>query len=312
MKIKNLYLNGMYPAIHGMRNAYDSWDKSDTLIVERAPMTVSSLRVMNPEPSESTTPFTKSIHSDVIDYDNFDSINTIYFTKNEEMKEFNPTIVKHPNFERACYKIKKIESKEDKYAYIDETLNKDYYITCDLPILIGKNDIKLARKLIKGGPVHSKFERMIVLYMDLTASFDFWKEYDTYKVGTVANSCSTMHTITRKPLTIENFSTYDLTEKDIEFMKKNIEYYNEILNDPNVSTLEKTRRLSKLNMVGFEQMRTIEFNYCNIASIMRWRPNHTLQEWRNLCIFLRKLPYFEILYGDKYKEELEEENASTN
>lgn len=311
MKIENIYLNGFYPAIRGMRNPYDSWNKSDTLFVERKPMTVFDLRVVDPT-NLRLNAFSESEKRDYIDDSDSSEIRTKYFSNsNKELKIFNPIFEKDPWYERPCYEIKFIEKEYGD----DIVLNKIYHITCDVPVILGKNDIKLARKLIKGGTVHSKFERMIVLYMDLTASFDFWKEYDTYKVGTVANSCSTMHTIAKHPLSIENFSTADLTDKDIEFMKKNIEYYNSIVNDPNITKLEKTRRLSKLNMLAFEQKRTIELDYCTIASIMKWRHNHTLKEWRDLCVFFRRLPYFEILYGESeidINEKLEEANASTN
>ena len=314
MKIENIFLNGFYPAIRGMRNPYNSWDKSDTLFVERRPMTVSELRVIDPANLHSTA-FSENVKRDWINDSDKNEILTKYFSdSNKELKIFNPIFEKNPFFERPCYVLRFYE-EDEKAKSLGIKLSTGYFITCDLPVILGVNDIKLARKLIKGGTVHSKFERMIVLYMDLTASFDFWKEYDTYKVGTVANSCSTMHTISKHPLTIENFSTADLTDKDIEFMKKNIEYYNSIVNNPNITKLEKTRRLSKLNMLAFEQKRTIELDYCTIASIMKWRHNHTLKEWRDLCVFFRKLPYFEILYGESeidIGKDLEEANASTN
>lgn len=310
MKIENIYLNGFYPAILGMRNAYDSWDRSDTLFVERKPMTVSDLRVVDPT-NLRLNAFSESEKRDYIDDSDSSEIKTKYFSKsNIQLEMFNPIFEKDPWFERPCYELKFIMDESDGIK-----ISEIYHITCDIPIILGENDIKLARKLIKGGTVHSKFERMIVLYINLTASFDFWKEYDTYKVGTVANSCSTMHTISKHPLSIENFSTSDLTDKDIEFMKKNIEYYNSIVNDPNITKLEKTRRLSKINMLGFEQKRTIELDYCTIASIMKWRHNHTLKEWRDLCAFFRRLPYFEILYGESeidIGKDLEETNASAN
>jgi hypothetical protein len=175
-----------------MRNAYDSWDRSDTLFVERKPMTVSELRIVDPTNLRLNT-FSESEKRDYIDDSDSNKILTKYFSNsNIELEKFNPIFTKHPIYERPCYKI---EFLEDIHATFSYTTN--YYITCDVPIILGENDIKLARKLIKGGTVHSKFERMIVLYINLTASFDFWKEYDTYKVGTVANSCSTMHTLAK-------------------------------------------------------------------------------------------------------------------
>lgn len=164
--------------------------------------------------------------------------------------------------------------------------------------LIGPDDLRLCKQLIDGGSVHSKFERFITVTMDITASFDFWKEYDTYKISTNSNGCSTMHTIALHEITIDNFSLADLREKDIEQMKLHIEYMNtHVLNDDSLSTLEKTRILSKINFLGYEQRRTVQFSYRTLSEMIRWRKNHKLDEWRRFVSeYLSKLPYVESFY----------------
>ena len=151
---------------------------------------------------------------------------------------------------------------------------------------------------INGGEPNSKYLRDITVTLDITASFDFWKEFDTYKVGTVANSCSTMHTITKHAITIDNISTADLREKDIKNIEEKwLPILNEVLDDESLSALEKTRILSKMNLVGFEQKRTIKLNYQVIKNMNVWRMGHKLKEWRVLInVYFKNLPYVESLF----------------
>ena len=163
---------------------------------------------------------------------------------------------------------------------------------------IGPKDMKLAKTLVKAGSEHRKFMRQIFVSVDITAPLYIWKEIDTYKVGTVANSCSTMHTITKHPITIENISTADLREKDIKNIEEKwLPILNEIVNDESLSALEKTRILSKMNLVGFEQKRTIKLNYQVIKNMNVWRMGHKLKEWRVLInVYFKNLPYVESLF----------------
>lgn len=119
-----------------------------------------------------------------------------------------------------------------------------------------------------------------------------------YKISTVSNSCSTMHTITKHPLTIDNFSTSDLRDVDIAYIKQNIiPYLNGVINDEHLSTLEKTRILSKMNLLGFEQKRTYQCNYEVLHNMYVWRKNHKLYEWRYFMNeYVAKLPYFKEFY----------------
>lgn len=180
----------------------------------------------------------------------------------------------------------------------DRKLTQTMKVKSDGPYFLGDKDLKLAKSLINAGSVHSKFERSIYAYMDITASFDFWKEYDTYKVATVANSCSTMHKITSRDISLTDYSLADLRQKDIDFIKNTIiPYLNEVVNNEFLSDLEKTRILSKINLMGYQQKRTLTLSYATLHNIYTWRHNHKLYEWRYLCNeIIKYLPYFNALY----------------
>ena len=199
------------------------------------------------------------------------------------------------------YNIDKSVIDSEKYPEYSRNID----VETDRVAIIGKNDMDLMQRLvshdqtsINGGEPNSKYLRDITVTLDITASFDFWKEFDTYKVGTVANSCSTMHTITKHPITIENISTADLREKDIKNIEEKwLPILNEVLDDKSLSALEKTRILSKMNLVGFEQKRTIKLNYQVIKNMNVWRMGHKLKEWRVLInVYFKNLPYVESLF----------------
>lgn len=184
---------------------------------------------------------------------------------------------------------------------LDDPMNNQFVsITMDDNPIIGEKDLKLATTLISGGTVHSKFARYITVTMDITASLDFFKEYDTYKVATVANSTSTMHTITKHPITIDNFSTADLRDIDINYIKSHIiPYLNGVIDDKDLSDIEKTRILSKINLLGWEQTRTVLLNYEILHNMYIWRKNHKLYEWRYFMNeYVSKFPYFKEFYID--------------
>lgn len=285
LKVEEISVVGFKPALRGMRNPYDSWKHSDTQFpimphyldkenFESFKKIYNTDQLYDPETQNITFNSVTIPVGDPSDAENYKEY--VYY--------FNPIL------NIMCFNCKSHDGKSDEIHIIE----------VDKIPLIGSEDLKLMTKLIRGGTVNSKYARMIVVYMDITASFDFWKEYDTYKVGTVADSCSTMHTITRHKLSIDNFSTADLRQKDIEQIQKNIDYYNnEVLDDESLSDLEKTRIMSKLNLTGFEQKRTVMLSYEVIANMMRWRRGHKLEEWRYLCnqIFIN-LPYIKPMYVD--------------
>lgn len=282
LQVENIEIVGFKPAIRGMRNPYDSWAKSDSIF----PI----MPHYNNE--EEYKAFCKQFSVDAL-YDSQTEKNG-FLTYEYSVKDKDGIEHTYQHYYNPVLNTMYFASKDH------EGVSEAHLIEVDRVPLIGQADLELEKKLINAGSVHSKFERYLVVYMDVTGSFDFWKEYDTYKVGTVANSCSTMHTITKHPLTIDNFSTADLTADDIEYIKRNLPYLNKIIDDDSISTLEKTRRLSKLNFVGFQQKRTLMLNYGVIHNILKWRSNHKLEEWRYFCNqILANLPYIQAMYIDK-------------
>ena len=279
MKVEHLKVVGFEEAMRGMRNAYDSWNKADSYIVP------------NVVPGTSEFKNKLKIYPDKL-LSQGDMFSHVVENTNECI-HYNPWTQN--------YNINKNVIDSEKYPEYNYNIN----VETDRVAIIGKNDIDLMQRLIShdqsiinGGEPNSKFLRDITVTLDITASFDFWKEFDTYKVGTVANSCSTMHTITKHPITIENISTADLREKDIKNIEEKwLPILNEIVNDESLSALEKTRILSKMNLVGFEQKRTIKLNYQVIKNMNVWRMGHKLKEWRVLInVYFKNLPYVESLF----------------
>ena len=166
--------------------------------------------------------------------------------------------------------------------------------------IIGKNDMDLMRRLAAGGPVHAKYRRMITVYVDITAPLYFWKEFDTYKVGTVANSCSTMHKIHAKEFTLEDFSCEHLSEPSLKNLRSVIkcmnDYREEFLKDKDK---HNWWQMIQLLPSSYNQRRTVMLNYEVLANIYRSRINHKLDEWRDFCEWIKTLPYSEIIIGEK-------------
>ena len=279
MKVEHLKVVGFEEAMRGMRNAYDSWNKADSYIIP------------NVVPGTSEFKNKLKIYPDKL-LSQGDMFSHVVENTNECI-HYNPWTQN--------YNINKNVIDSEKYPEYNYNID----VETDRVAIIGKNDMDLMQRLIShdqsiinGGEPNSKFLRDITVTLDITASFDFWKEFDTYKVGTVANSCSTMHTITKHPITIENISTADLREKDIKNIEEKwLPILNEIVNDESLSVLEKTRILSKMNLVGFEQKRTIKLNYQVIKNMNVWRMGHKLKEWRVLInVYFKNLPYVESLF----------------
>lgn len=225
IEITNTMVEGFEPAIRGMRNSWDSWDKSDSLIC----------------------------NADVIG--NCPMI-------------FNP-------FEPA------VECSDERFRHC----------------CIGKNDLALMKKLIKAGTDHRKFLRMITVWCDITAPRMFL-EFDTYKVGTVSNSCSTMHTILKKP-----FTHYDFDLDPDLFALKLIDHLNfirdRVIESNDVGNTSETNRLWRhlINLLpqSYHQKRTVMLNYEVLMNIYKARKNHKLDEWKEFCKWVEKLPYMKEL-----------------
>jgi hypothetical protein len=162
------------------------------------------------------------------------------------------------------------------------------------PVPIGKADLALARKLCRAGSDHRKFLRQIMVSMDITAPLYWWKEFDTYKVGTVANSCSTMHTIHKRELTMEDFSCEHLMTKEKQMLKVLINLLNEDIMVYNADTNQKAFwwQIIQLMPSSFNQKRTVTLNYEVLLNMYHARRNHKLDEWRTFCGYIEGMPYF--------------------
>ena len=197
----------------------------------------------------------------------------------------------------------------------------------DTDYSIGPNDQALMMQLAKGGPVHAKYRRMIVVYVDITAPLYWWKEFDTYKVGTVANSCSTMHKIQAKEFVLDDFShdhlvddnedglgddTYTILEEydghelfwsPIDILGTTIKALNQ-----NRKMFLKTRdrkywwQMIQLLPSSYNQKRTIMMNYEVLSGIYPARKDHKLDEWHDFCYWVEGLPYAKFILAGEYYE----------
>ena len=212
----------------------------------------------------------------------------------------------------------------DSYISTMETVNDIGDINeIELNFVLGEKDHKLMDNLNAGGPVHAKYRRMIPVYLDITAPLYWWKEFDTYKVGTVANSCSTMHKSHANEFTLEDFSWehllsdpcyyedgphQDIKEPDYDWHR----WYapKEILEDWIIPSLNKCReaylktkdkrywwQMIQLLPSSYNQKRTVMLNYEVLVGIYRWRKDHKLDEWREFCEWIESLPYSELITG---------------
>ena len=192
---------------------------------------------------------------------------------------------------------------------------------------IGPNDLDLMTRLRNAGTDHRKFMRMITVYLDITAPLYWWKEFDTYKVGTVANSCSTMHKIHDKEFTLDDFSCEHLFKEDdvggmyysataeeeftsMDVLKVVIEALNTYrktyiaVKADTVSDYDHTPKEYWLQMIqllpsSYNQKRTVMLNYEVLANLYKSRRNHKLDEWHTFCDWIESLPYSELITGEK-------------
>lgn len=173
----------------------------------------------------------------------------------------------------------------------------------DGEFVAGENDLALMTKLARAGSDHRKFMRMIVVTMDILAPLYWWKEYDTYKVGTVANSCSTMHKIHAKKFTLDDFSHDHLSESSLKALNCLIEVLN-TEREEFLSTKDKAHWWQMIQLLpsSYNQMRTVQVNYEVLAHMYHSRKDHKLDEWRSFCETVRALPYSELIteiYGEE-------------
>lgn len=202
--------------------------------------------------------------------------------------------------------------KSDSFHAFDEDTMDDIFV-------IGDNDLALMKKLAAAGTDHRKFMRMINVTMDITAPLYWWKEFDTYKVGTIRNSCSTMHKIHAKEFTLADFSREHLFTSDLQLYQINdleeetpVEIQTSALEILNV-TIQALNRYRKLYLEtndkqywhqliqllpsSYNQRATIQLNYEVLTNMYKSRKNHKLDEWRKFCEEIQKLPYSDLITG---------------
>ena len=166
----------------------------------------------------------------------------------------------------------------------------------DSHTVFGPNDLDLAMRLAKAGSDHRKYLRMVFVSVDVTAPLYWWKEYDTYKVATVANSTSTMHKIHSKPFSMDDFSCDHMTDGTKKFMETVVaELENIRLRFKETKSKDDWYDMIQLLPSSYNQMRTCTFNYETLINIYRARKNHKLAEWHTFCDWIETLPYAEQL-----------------
>jgi hypothetical protein len=209
------------------------------------------------------------------------------------------------------------ENCEECIYYADYTVCKYNHIHECLNFKAGPNDLDLMTRLRNAGTDHRKFMRMIVVYMNVTAPLYWWKEFDTYKVGTAANSCSTMHKIADKEFTFDDFSHEKLIKSvcmeiqeqhirisPIQALATTIECLNSY-RDLYLQTKDKKYWWQMIQLLpsSYNQRRTVMLNYEVLANIYKSRRNHKLDEWHTFCDLIESLPYSELITGREEKND---------
>lgn len=202
------------------------------------------------------------------------------------------------NFDNAIRGMRNpMKSWDNSDSYSTHIENPGTLNTAPFQFFIGDEDLKLARGLAHAGSDERKFLRQIFVSVDVTAPLYWWKEYDTYKVGTVANSESTMHTISKRLLKLEDFSHDRLSPAGLDFLmwsvlpflNARVQRFNETKDKYDWYDIIQTLPTS------FNQMRTCTLNYENLVNIYHARKNHKLDEWHVFCDWIRTLPYWEAI-----------------
>ena len=187
--------------------------------------------------------------------------------------------------------------------------NSSFCMECEcnkIGYRLGENDISLMQRLSNAGTEHRKYMRMMPVYVRITAPLYWWKEFDTYKVGTVANSCSTMHKIAEKGFTLGDFSIEHLND-DRSAELSNVEWLEHLIHHLNrdrlrfIETKDKQYWWQMIQLLPslYNQTRNVMLNYEVLANIYRQRKNHKLDEWREVCKWIESLPYSELITGEE-------------
>lgn len=208
-------------------------------------------------------------------------------------------------FEHAIRGMRNPMNSWDKSdSYFMDNSGTDCPCECPYGFIVGKNDFELMKKLANAGTDHRKFMRMIVVYADITAPLYWWKEFDTYKVGTVRNSCSTMHKIQDKEFTLEDFSCEHLIDTCLlESVLNELNIYRSIYfqtdeYEPEFSKKDIWWQMIQLLPSSYNQRATVMLNYEVLANIYHSRKAHKLDEWREFCKWIETLQYSELITGE--------------
>lgn len=198
-----------------------------------------------------------------------------------------------PSWEQWEIVIEGMRNPKNSWDRIDSKFDVG---SSDTEIFLGVNDEKLMKTLVAGGPVHAKFRRMLPVFITLSAPLYWWKEADTYRVGVVRNSCSTMHKIQAKEFTLDDFSTENLNDYALQNLKQTIEVLN-YNRERFLKTKDKEYwwQLIQLLPSSYNQKATIMVNYEVLYNMYMWRKNHKLDEWHTFCDMIETLPYADIL-----------------
>lgn len=188
----------------------------------------------------------------------------------------------------------------DSHIGCTNCANHDCGHSFDHSFQLGKNDHELMMNLRNAGTDHRKFMRMITVYMDITAPLYWWKEFDTYKVGTVVNSCSTMHKIQQIEFTLDDFSHEHLDDESLRLLQQIIYYLNAVREAREwPKSLERKKdlwwQMIQLLPSSFNQKRTVMLNYEVLTNIYKSRHNHKLDEWLEFCAQIKGMPYSELI-----------------
>ena len=195
------------------------------------------------------------------------------------------------NLARAVYSAR---NALNSWAKSDSDLEND---------ILGEADLGLAMKLANAGSDDRKFLRQIIVSMDILAPFYWWKEYDTYKVGTVANSCSTMHRIHSNEFRLSDFSWEHLDEPGLQLMEAIIDYLNhnrKLFNE--TKDKQYWHNMIQILPTSYNQLRTVTLNYEVLRNMYHARKHHKLAEWRELCKRIESLPYSQLITGEEKGE----------
>ena len=211
-----------------------------------------------------------------------------------------------PSYEQWMAAIKGMRNPMNSWDKIDSKENTCNNISCDncseicSQIELGKNDYDLMKRLTLAGTEHSKFLRMLPVMMDITAPLYWWKEFDTYKVGTVANSCSTMHKIADKEFTLDDFSVENLYEDVIDSPFREIIDCLNFFRGLYIQNNDKDDWWQMIQLLpsSYNQKRTVFLNYAVLANMYHQRKGHKLDEWHDFCDMIEKLPYNEFITKD--------------